>query len=402
MNDTASAGSAARAARRIRRAPTRFLIMRWMLAAGAVVLATLWLATSATSHHSTPLYNDWLVILVLYAVFWMLAQPRLVFHRTPAPHHALQRDTTLRASAAYLVAILGGAWIIAFPGQSAEVSPVAAITRIDARKVAILSYNRVGARGLLQMAFGIGSERVVAVDLDTGHHLWDVEISKTPFVPASVLGDDGEFVYVENFDGIHPLRLTDGSLDDARDAPDEITDAWTAADASPSGTDDIAVIGESVVRIDGDALEIRNDENAEWPRLGTIPNADDIETTTTIVIDPITHRHSTLTVYDDEYWREQPTAVGSSAGYLVAQRETYITPLRYDRTLFTIDLATGHVIDAVDIPTGARGGMTADSGASIVTLDSPLMSTTDLVMIAPDGTISLSTIGRTGFFSEAL
>lgn len=142
-----------------------------------------------------------------------------------------------------------------------------------------------------------------------------------------------------------------------------------------------------------------SDDGEEWERVGPV-GAGDIGVETTIVIDPIVHRSSTLTVYDDEYWQEEAQAVGGD--YLVVHEESYRSWGQYDRILRTVDAASGRVIDEIPIPERVRGGMTAPTGTSIVMLEAPMMSTTDLVMISPDGGISLSTIGRTGFFSEAL
>lgn len=407
MEESRSSRTAAPADQRARRAATWFRIRRWALAGGAAVFAVLWITTALTSHHSTPLYNDWLVILVLYAVFCMLAMPQIVFHR---PSESVQRPerkaSVLRTTTAYLVAFFGGIWVIGFPMQYAEVSPVASITQIDGREVAIISYNRIGPRGLLQMAFGIESERVVAVDLDTGGHIWDVQTSETAFDRPSVLGDDGEYVYVENSAGTHALRLSDGSADDARRPDDDIADAWTTADAAPTGTETEAAIGNRFVSVKDDILSTSNDDEV-WTEIGHVDQVDTdtnsgLDTETTIVVDPIVHRRSTLTVYDDGYGLEQAEAVGSNAGYIVVQQEVYLGPARYDRLLRTIDLATGRTIDEISVPEGARGGMTADSGSSIVTLDGPMMSTTDLIMISPEGKLTQSTIGRSGFFSEAL
>jgi len=388
-----------RDARRARRADVRFRIGRWTLAAGAAALVMMWIGTAATSHHSTPWYNDWLVILVLYAVFVVLAMPNLVLGRRDDSGRRPRRpESILRATAAYLVAFFGCAWIFGFPMQNTEVSPIATMTEIDGDEVAIVSYNRVGPRGLLQMAFGIESERVVAVDLATGHHLWDVQTSERAYERPSVLGADEEFVYVENSAGIHALRLSDGSPDETRTPDDEIARAGTTADAAVSGTERIAATETGLVSVEHGTLSTSPDGDA-WTALGSIgPNDPDIEMT--IVIDPLVHRHSALTVYDDEYWQEEARSVGT--GYLVVQEQTYRSWGVYDYRLRTVDLASGRVIDEIEVPESARGGMTAPSGSSIVTLEWPMMSTSDLVIISPEGMISQSTIGRSGFFGEAL
>src|SRR5690606_37931652 len=117
------------------------------------------------------------------------------------------------------------------------------ITEIGDDEVAILSYNRVGPRGLLQMAFGMESECVVAVDLATGHHIRDVQNSDQGFHPSSVRGVDDRYVYVENSAGIRAFGVVDGALDDSQQPSDEITQAWTIDDAGPSGNMSTAAFG---------------------------------------------------------------------------------------------------------------------------------------------------------------
>lgn len=400
MEETRSRRAAARAERRARRAPAWFRIRRWTLLVGAVVLAAMWIWTALTSNHSTPWYNDWLIILVLYALFWMLATPRLVFHRSyeSAQREPPREPQTLRHTAAYLVAFFGGLWIFGFPMQYAEISRIAAITEIDGDEVAIVSYNRVGPRGLLQMVFGMETQRVVAVDLETGDHRWDVQTSQMAYTEQSVLGINDGYVYVKDSEDVIALRLDDGSADPALRAAEEIADAWTAADASPSGTESTAATSEGPLFVANGVLSLgeEGDATTEIGRVG----ADDIDTETTIVIDPIVHRNSALTVYDDDYWRECPEAVGS--GYVVIQQRSYRSWGMYDYRLSTVDLATGRIVDEIVVPQAAAGGMTAASGSSIVMLEAPDISTTDLIMISPDGKLSQSTIGRSGFFSEAL
>lgn len=373
-------------------------IAPWALAGIAVVLAALWIWTALTSNHSTPWYNDWLIILVLYAVFIALAAPRIVFARLrPSPAPESEGPRIVRTTAAYLVAFFGGIWILGFPMQYAAISPIATITEVDGDEVAIVSYNRVGPRGLLQMAFGMESQRVVAVDLTTGHHIWDTQISETAYDRPSVLGIEDGHVYVENSAGITSLSLADGSPDSGRPS-DEITQAWTIDDADPSGSKSTAAHGDGFVAVESGVLSISDDDES-WETIGAV-GPDDLDIETTIVIDPIVHRHSTRTVYDDEYGQEEAQAVGGE--YLVLQEEEYRSWGVYDHVLRSVDAASGRIIDEIAIPERVRGGMTAPTGTSIVVLEAPMMSTTDLIIVSPGGTMSRSTIGRTGFFSEAL
>ncbi|MGO1850032.1 MAG: hypothetical protein ACTH0V_18105 [Microbacteriaceae bacterium] len=398
MDETGSSRDIGRTGARTWRTLPWFSIERWALAAGAAVLAALWIWTALTSNHSTRGYNDWLVILVLYAVYFMLATPRLVFRRSRGQRKPQESDPFLRRTTTYLVAFFGGIWILAFPVQYSEISRVAAITEIDGEEVAIISYNRVGPRGLLQMAFGMETQRVTAVDLGSGNHLWDVETSPAAFTEESVLGVDGGFVYVTSPEGIHALRLDDGSSDEQRQPSEEIANAWSVDDASPSGTENTASSGEGSVFVEDGILSV-GDEDGPHTELGRV-GADDIDTKTTIVVDPIVHRNSDLTVYDDGYGRELPDAVG--AGYIVIQQQTYRSWGVYDYRISTVSLTTGRTIDEIQVPEAASGGMTAASGSSIVMLEAPMLSTTDLIMITPGGELSQSTIGRSGFFSEAL
>lgn len=248
------------------------------------------------------------------------------------------------------------------------------------------------------MAFGMTTQRVVAVDLGTGDHIWDAQTSGTAYDEQSVLGVDDDFVYVENSDGVHALHLHDGAAAKGRQPSAEIAGAWTADDAEPSGTATTAAVGSGFVFVEGGILSAGDEEDTatELGRVG----ATDIETETTIAIDPITHRTSELTVYDDEYWQEVPDAVGD--GYVVIQQRSYRTWGEYDYRLSTVDLASGRTIDEIRVPEAISGGMTAASGSSIVMLEAPMLSTTDLIMISPGGELSQSTIGRSGFFSEAL
>lgn len=304
----------------------------------------------------------------------------------------------MRTTTAYFVAFFGGIWILGFPMQYSEISPVATITEIGDDEVAIISYNRVGPRGLLQMAFGMESERVAAVDLATGHHIWDVQNSDQAFFKSSVLGVDDGYAYVESPVGIRAFSLADGAVDESRRPSDEIAQAWTLDDADPSGNMSTAALGDRFVSVEDGILSV-SDDGEEWATVGPV-GAGGIDIETRIVIDPIVHRSSTLTVYDDEYWQEQAQAVGGD--YLVVQEESYRSWGRYDRILRTVDAASGRVIDEIAIPERVRGGMTAPTGTSIVMLEGPMMSTTDLIIVSADGRISRSTIGRTGFFSEAL
>ncbi len=398
MDDGATKLITARSPRRGRWSARLRRIAPWFLVGIAAVLAVLWGWTALTSHHSTPWYNDWLVILVLYAVFVALSAPKIVFphlRRSPAPE---PESSIVRTATAYLVAFFGGIWILGFPMQYSVISPVAAITEIGDDEVAIISYNRVGPRGLLQMAFGMESERVAAVDLATGHHLWDVQNSDQAFSASSVLGVDDGYAYVESPAGIRAFALADGSVDESRRPSEEIAQGWTVDDADPSGSMSTAAFGDRFVSIENGTLSISDDEET-WEAIGPV-GANDIDTEVTIVTDPIVHRHSTLTVYDDEYWREEAQALGGD--YLVIQEESYRSWGQYDRVLRTVDAASGRVIDEIAIPQRVRGGMTAPTGTSIVMLETPMMSTTDLIIVSADGTIARSTIGRTGFFSEAL
>jgi len=398
MEEVRTAQTTVRAPQRGRWSGGLRRIAPWALIGIAAALVALWGWTALTSHHSTPWYNDWLVILVLYAVFVALAAPRIVFphlRRSPAPEPG---SSIARTTTAYLVAFFGGIWILGFPMQYSEISPVATITEIGDDEVAIISYNRVGPRGLLQMAFGMESERVAAVDLATGHHIWDVQNSDQAYSKSSVLGVDDGYVYVENPVGIRAFRLGDGAVDESRRPSDEISQGWTVDDADPSGTMITAAFGDMFVSVENGTLSISDDEET-WEAVGPV-GANDIDTEVTIVTDPIVHRHSTLTVYDDEYWREQAQAVGGD--YIVIQEESYRSWGQYDRMIRTVDATSGRVIDEIATPERVRGGMTAPTGTSIVMLETPMMSTTDLIIVSAEGTISRSTIGRTGFFSEAL
>ena len=122
MDETGSSRDIGRTGARTWRTLPWFSIERWALAAGAAVLAALWIWTALTSNHSTRGYNDW------------LCHPRCC---TPCTSCWRRRDSCFgaaegRGSRKSRIRFceerrpissrsVGGIWILAFPVQYSEI-----------------------------------------------------------------------------------------------------------------------------------------------------------------------------------------------------------------------------------------------------------------------------------------
>lgn len=441
----------------------RAFLARWMPLAIGVVLAALWIGTAFASHDSTPFYNDWLIVLLAYLVCLVIGSPKIVTtvwrrltgrpaEKKPAP----ERDNTLRHVAIYGIAFFGGAWLLMTPVQVAEVSPGVAVTTVAGRDAAVVAYNRHGPRGFVEMLFGFGSQRVVAIDLATGHHVWDLQLVNDTFYDARVIAAGDRLAYVANQDGLYiididtggivgrpgtidglrepnggaewyladpegrrVLTVVDGGavraidLDDtvARPVSDDDSHRWRPAFGPngtsnlSSGTADLAAVGDVGFSVDDGVLATLAPGDA-WTPLADLGRVDSKLADAQIVID-VDPSAEVVRVEDHAgIDSDAPPAVGGPGGYLVLQVEEYLDWGSYDATLYTVDMRTGDILDSIRVPQRVTGGSTSGSGASLVTLEEDLGLTwgaaSTVVMIASDGSFSLSNVGRSGLFGEGL
>src|SRR5690606_16154262 len=103
-----------------------------------------------------------------------------------------------------------------------------------------VAYDRYGPQGMLQIALrNFFPQNVVAIDVETGQHLWATRIAEDNFLDARVVAANEEYVYVAYGDGLRVLDaetgrtivtpeefagLDEGSIDVGRFVHDRATD----------------------------------------------------------------------------------------------------------------------------------------------------------------------------------
>ncbi|WP_157987763.1 PA2928 family protein [Jiangella endophytica] len=108
-----------------------------------------------------------------------------------------------------------------------------AVTTVDGRDVAVVAYEHEagGAMGRILWAFSREvTIRVAAIDLGTGEHLWDREISTAyPGIEAGVLAAGDGYAYVTTDDGLVIVDLDDGGVVARDDGIDGLGAAYLAS-----------------------------------------------------------------------------------------------------------------------------------------------------------------------------
>lgn len=120
---------------------------------------------------------------------------------------------------ALVVAVLGaGVTALAVDGVDGPTRPSLdlAVTTIDGRDVAVVAYRHEagGAMGAILWTFAREvTVRVAAIDLETGEHLWDRQLSAAyPAIEAGVLAAGDGYAYVTTDDGLVIVDLGDGDV----------------------------------------------------------------------------------------------------------------------------------------------------------------------------------------------
>ncbi|SEE60360.1 PA2928 family protein [Jiangella alba] len=137
---------------------------------------------------------------------------------------------------ALVVAALGaGVAALAADGVDGPTRPSLdlAVTTVDGRDVAVVAYRHEAGGtmgGILWMFSREVTVRVTAVDLETGDHLWDRQLSAAyPAIEAGVLAAGAGYAYVTTDDGLVILGLDDGDVVARGDGVDGLGAAYLAS-----------------------------------------------------------------------------------------------------------------------------------------------------------------------------
>lgn len=377
-------------------------LKRWLLIAGAVVIALMWIGAAMRSKATVPLYNAFLVALVMYLVVMFLGLNRYLF-----PGRTTRESDgriALRLGAVLLVLSFGGIWLLSAPGVSTIPSPTVAIGMRDGQEVAIVTHEWLGPQGVHQEMFVPSwQHRVTAIDIETGAHVWSVMMveglsSHTPRVLAA--GD--EYAYVATVQGLWVLDIDDGSVVaepgdieglDRNDDLDHDAAAGFVFDASQPRVITQSSAGMYVIPIDTlIATKVGDDDQSTLEPLfaeNDMPLGISLEETESIGIE------------DAKVLVGPEGAIGSPGVYLVVNQSIQLSP-GYEERLLTVNPNTGKIIDSIDIPEEPFGATASTSGSSVVVMDDAWDSTAATVVITPTGQMTFSDIGHSGFFGEPL
>ncbi|MFD0555895.1 hypothetical protein FB566_1112 [Stackebrandtia endophytica] len=374
----------------------------WLFIAGAVVITVMWIVAAMRSKATIPLYNAFLVLLVVYLVVMFLGLNRYLF-----PGRTKQESDgriALRLGTALLVLTVGGIWLLSAPTVSTMPSPTAAIGMRDGREVAIVTHEWLGPQGLHQEVFVPSwQHRVTAIDIETGQHVWSVMMVEglSPHTPR-VLAAGDEYAYVATVQGLWVLDIDDGSVVaepgdieglDRNDDLDHDAAAGFVFDASQQRVITQSSVGMCVTSVDTlIATEVSDDEQSTLEPLfaeNDMSPGISLEETESIVIE------------DAKVLVGPEGAVGSPGEYLVVNQSTDLS-VGYEERLLTVNPNAGKIIDSIDIPEKPFGATTSTSGSSVVVMDDTWGSTAATVVITPTGQMTFSDIGHSGFFGEPL
>lgn len=196
-------------------------LIRWVCAIAGLVLLVMWIMTTARSTDTMPWNNEWLVALVLLAIVAFVGLAR---YTLPLPRSAARKQSTgdpasippyphgvLRSLITYFALFFGLTWLLMFPIASSEGKAGSVVVERDGRSVAVVAYDRYGPQGMLQVGLGkFFPQNVVAIDVETGKHLWVTEIAADNFPTARVVAANEEFAYVANAEGLRILDMKTG------------------------------------------------------------------------------------------------------------------------------------------------------------------------------------------------
>lgn len=347
----------------------------------------------------------------------------------------------------------GGSWLMLTLVQGVEPVPRAAIATQDGRDIAVVAYEQMGPRGMLQMMTGgFALTRVTALDVATGDLEWDVTVGSSDTYDVRIVGAGAEYVYVSAADGLWVLSLDDGGVvaqpGEITGLDDPMEGAWAYDIDQERGVIVAIDVDEDIYSIPLDTVTAeRADEGllAEWrPILAeSFRFADDADATADEVFtrddqlisasddglgryipDEGRIRVSDARFIDpalvvDSMSRERRARLGEESPYdteaFGAVGDGYVVVADHDGdggapTIVTVDLDTGEVVSTVDGWTDTAGGTTGAGGSSVIVGGNMFLSEdtffsaagVKVVLVAPDGTAITATIGRLGFFGEPL
>lgn len=124
----------------------------------------------------------------------------------------------------------GGSYLVS-PDPSVETQVVGVgFASVGGDEVALVPYERSGSKGMFEiMTQPMFQVRLAAVDLATGHRIWDVKLSDGLVWGAGVLAAGTQYAYLASADGLIIVKLSDGSIV-ARDSHIEgLGDSYIAA-----------------------------------------------------------------------------------------------------------------------------------------------------------------------------
>ncbi|MGJ0205122.1 PA2928 family protein [Leucobacter sp. gxy201] len=437
--------------------------VRWVLAVSGGLIVLMWILTTVRSQFTMPWNNEWLVMLVLLAIVAFVGLPH---YTLPLPQGASRaRDADgeliekpeypyplLRTLSTFIALFLGLTWLLMAPIPSSEGARGSAVVERDGRDVAYVAYDRYGPQGMLQIALrNFFPQNVVAIDVETGQHLWATRIAEDNFLDARVVAANEEYVYVAYGAGLRVLDaetgrtivtpedfagLDEGSIGVGRFVHDRATDrilaqtsnglaqisvgelaatrateedgyTWTPLFGdeyhdlvATFPTADEAAAGDALIEIDDDGITVRRaDEAAELLTDHRFEGGD-------LVIDPVPPVRATQqfrAVGVDPHPlipADTSDAIGAAGGYVVVSESSYS-----DRTrtrLTTVSLETGESLDSIVVDEIPTGGATSATGSSVITLRERFIGTSPVVLISPRGALSTSMVGRADFFGTAL
>lgn len=425
------------------------------LVAGAVVLAARWGYATARSEHVQPWNNAWLVVLVLYLLVILLGVPQLVFygraHRERTPQDRPRRFAALRYLIVGAAVFFGGSYLLMSSIRWVEWSPGAAIGQRHGDDVAVVTYEVVGPTSMLQILLQrTDSHYVMAIDPDTGKHLWATRISDGFWEPRMVAAGE-KYVYVANGDGLTVLDISDGAVivhaggivglgfdgDDGKDTGDAVgrflydaagsriiartetgtqaipLDALLAIDLrekdalrwqqwygpggaqyASSGLATEAAAANMSLEATESGIQVRRPGN-DWAPLTALDIRDPAR-----YVDPeivVSSEPAALVANATGPDAQTPEALGSAGGYIVVSEQ-----LGDDdgHRLSTVRLSTGERIDAVDVAKPPAGGSTSAAGSTVIMLEKLSSGWPEVVLVTPAGELTTSGIGAVGFLGE--
>lgn len=433
--------------RRAERRTTRLLLL-----AGLAVLLALWIVATIRSQSTLPFYNFWFIALISGLVVVFLGFASVFLPARVKQESDSTLPTVVRQLITYVVLFFTGTWMLMVPFVSTEASPSVAIGQRDGRDVAIVSYQWMGPQGMAQIALNRSEvQRVTAIDVATGQHVWSIELSSDHVYPPRTIAAGERYAYVADARGLTVLDMADGSIvaapgeipgldtnDDRYDflARDYLADPehdrimvhgedeyltipvdttstepmdqedqgrWKPILADNEHYDgqplvDGAVAGDALLEVTDGGLEVREPSGDRTP-LGSqgfdFPQ---------LVVSVVNRPPASAAAGAEQFggYADTPIALGSSGGYVVVAEETGTRSGDFSHRLSTVDLRSGEVLDTLEVSDAPSGGVTSESGASVVTIEDAFEGNRDPVLITPDGRMRTSSIQDSGFLGRPL